>query len=177
MAWRPAQLLDIDRMVAISDAQAGPDIADFLTPDPAYLAENLAHAIIDRNFNAGTHCLQVYDTADRGIVAWTWLSRGAGAVYSRTPTAEAHMLHTDPTLSVRTRIQLVRSTLELWINWCEILEIPVLVSTTIRKEWRAFMRIHEQMGFEVRGSHAFKHIERNSNASNQNTNHSSTTAT
>jgi hypothetical protein len=159
MSWQPAQLADIDQMIQLSESNYQHEIDGFLTANPQELARNLAHAIIDRNFDLGTHLLQIYRT-DNQIRAWTWLSRGSGTVYSRTATAEAHILHLDLTLSPRTRIQMIRSTLQLWTEWCEILEIPVLVSTTIRSDWSPFMRLHQQAGFQVRGSHAFKLINR-----------------
>ena len=164
--WCPAQLTDIVEMVQLSQRCYQEEVDDLLTPDPARLTARLAHAIIDRNYNPGTEVIQISRNSQDQLVAWSWMGRGVGVDYAAEECAEAHVIHIDLTLSPRTRIKLINSLLDLWIEWCEILAIPILVSTTIRRDWQAFMRLHERRGFDVRGSHAFKRIERKSNASN-----------
>ena len=164
--WQPAELSDIMEMVQLSQHCYESEVDNLLTPDPAKLTARLAHAIIDRNHNPATEVVQIVRDQDNHLVAWSWMGRGVGVDYAAEECAEAHVIHIDLTLSPRTRIKLINSLLDQWIAWCEILAIPILVSTTIRRDWQAFMRLHERRGFDVRGSHAFKRIERKSNASN-----------
>ena len=164
--WTPAQLTDILEMVQLSQRCYQAEVDDLLTPDPARLTARLAHAVIDRNYNPATEIIQISRNSEGQLIAWSWMGRGVGVDYATEECAEAHVVHIDLTLSPRTRIKLINSLLDLWIEWCEILAIPILVSTTIRRDWQAFMRLHERRGFDVRGSHAFKRIERKSNASN-----------
>jgi hypothetical protein len=63
-------------------------------------------------------------------------------------------------LSVRSRIRLVREMIEQWELWCRCSGIGVLVSSTIRQDQTGFLRLHEQAGFTIRGSMAFKRIAR-----------------
>ena len=155
--WRPAQLIDIDAMIELSQHCYELELDNLLTSNPARLACNLAHAVINRNFNSGSQLIQTAWDQER-LVAWTWMGRGAGTDYTDEATAEAHILHVDLTLPASTRVRLINQTLDLWISWCEILNIPLLVSTSIRRDYEAFMRLHERKGFQVRGSHAFKRI-------------------
>jgi hypothetical protein len=164
--WRPAEFSDITEMVQLSQRCYQAEVDNLLTPDPARLTARLAHAIIDRNYNPGTEVVQISRDPQGQLIAWSWMGRGVGVDYAAEECAEAHVIHIDLNLSSRTRIKLINSLLDLWIEWCQILAIPILVSTTIRQDWQAFMRLHERRGFDVRGSHAFKRIERNSNASN-----------
>ena len=68
------------------------------------------------------------------------------------------MLHTDLTLSARQRLSIAVQALTFWQDWAFSLGIPVLVSTSIRQEQTAFMRLHEQLGFTLKGSIAYKRI-------------------
>lgn len=164
--WRPAEFSDIAEMVQLSQRCYQAEVDNLLTPDPARLTARLAHAIIDRNYNPATEVIQISRDPQGQLIAWSWMGRGVGVDYAAEECAEAHVIHIDLNLSARTRIKLINSLLDLWIEWCQILAIPILVSTTIRQDWQAFMRLHERRGFDVRGSHAFKRIERNRNASN-----------
>ena len=160
ITWRPAQLSDIAEMVQLSQRCYELEVDNLLTPDPARLAARLAHAIIDRDHNPATEVVQIVRDQEDRLVAWSWMGRGTGTDYCREECAEAHVLHLDLNLAARTRVQLILNILDQWIAWCEILEIPVLVSTSIRQDYEAFMRLHERKGFQVRGSHAFKRIKK-----------------
>jgi hypothetical protein len=70
--------------------------------------------------------------------------------------AVAEFAHVDLELPLRTRMTLTAQTLEIWIAWCELNNIPVLCSTTIRQDQTGFMRLHDQFGFLRRGSFAYR---------------------
>ena len=72
--------------------------------------------------------------------------------------AVGEFIHLDLNLTVRRRITLVAQVLEQWISWAEINQIPVLCSTSIREEQEAFMRLHDQYGFQRTGSFAYRRI-------------------
>lgn len=157
IVWTPVQLADVPRIVAFTSRHYLQELAGVLTVDLDRLCESIAHDVLRRNFNAGTAMIQQAHIADR-LVGWHWISLGSGTDYIQEATAEAHMLHIDLTLPARTRVRMITDTLQAWENWCRILEIPVLVSTTIRRDWQPFMELHRRRGYEVRGSHAFKRI-------------------
>jgi len=159
IAWRPAQLTDVPNLITLTNRYYLAELDGVLTVNLNKLCENLGHAILRRNFNVGTELIQMAEQDGR-LVAWTWLGRGAGTDYIDEVTAEAHMLHLDLTLPTRTRVRLINQTLDTWEAWCRTLEIPVLVSTTVRSDWQPFMELHRRRGYEVRGSHAFKKIEK-----------------
>jgi hypothetical protein len=157
ITWRPAQLADVPDMVMLTRRWYLTELEGVLNIDLDRLCESLGHAILRRNFNLGTEVIQLAHEDDR-LVAWTWAGRGSGTDYIADETAEAHMLHIDLSISARKRIRIIDTTLAAWEEWCRILEIPVLVSTTVREDWQPFMELHRRRGYVVRGSHAFKKI-------------------
>jgi len=64
-----------------------------------------------------------------------------------------------PTLSPKHRIALIAQMLAMWETWARVCKIPVIVSTSILPEQRAFMRLHEQQGYTVLGSYAYKRLK------------------
>lgn len=155
ITWRAAQLEDVDGMVALSKHFYSNELDPTFDINPPKFHSAIAAAIIRRNYNLGTEVLQLAHSDGR-LVAWTWMGRGLGLPYSETETAEAHIIHIDLGLSTRQRVRIINDTLETWENWCKILNIPVLISTSIRRDWLGFMELHRRRGWDVRGSHAFK---------------------
>jgi hypothetical protein len=92
------------------------------------------------------------------LMAWAWLVRGNYAVYSATESAEARFAHVALDLPTSTRIKLLAQTIQQWILWCHIHAIPVLISSSIREDQTAFMKLHERFGFIIRGSVAYKNV-------------------
>ena len=82
-------------------------------------------------------------------------------MYAHEELAEARFIHLDLTLSARKRITLTAQILQFWQAWCYACNIPVLVSTSIRTDQGAFMRLHQELGFTVRGSLAYLRINLN----------------
>jgi hypothetical protein len=72
--------------------------------------------------------------------------------------AEVLFAHVRLDQSVRVRILLIEQMIAQWQLWCQCAGIPVLVSSSIREDQTALLRLHERAGFTVRGSMAFKRI-------------------
>jgi hypothetical protein len=92
-------------------------------------------------------------------MAYAWLERGKFVAYSREEIAEAKVVHVDLTLPTTTKIRLVAQVLQQWILWTQLHAIPVLVSNTVRQEQKGFLKLHEDFGFTIRGSYAFKRLK------------------
>jgi len=156
--WRWADVRDIMPIVAMAQQQFQTEIDSILTPDPAVYAYNIDKAITTQRHTLDQTQLLVCYQGEK-LIAYTWISRGVYTDYSRDEIAEARFLHMDLDLSTRVRIQLCQEALDHWVKWCSSINIPVLVSTSIRRDQRAFLRLHERMGFDIRGSIAYKRIK------------------
>jgi hypothetical protein len=158
--WRQATFADIPALVEMAQQQFQTEIDEIFRPEPEVYAYNLALAITHQIYNAAHEQLVVaVDRTNNNLLAYAWIGRGTRTPYSSDEMAEAKIAHVDLTLPTRTRLQLVAQTLQHWINWTKALDIPVLVSTSIRSEQTAFMRLHTELGFKVRGSIGYLKIK------------------
>lgn len=157
--WSPAKHEDVEKILDLVAANYEFEIAGILEPNRPRMAYHLHRAVLQQIFEPNQILLTVAkDKTTDKIIAWAWLERGKFTVYAVEELATAEFAHVDLTLSMRQRITLIAQILEQWIFWCKCWNIPVLTSSSIRADQTAFMRLHEQFGFVVRGSIAYKKI-------------------
>jgi hypothetical protein len=75
--------------------------------------------------------------------------------YATEECAEGQFCHVDLNLPSIARIRVLAQVLQQWLLFCQIQQIPVLISSTIRADQAGFLRLHEQAGFTIRGSIAY----------------------
>lgn len=151
--WQLAQLTDVPDIVAMAQSHFQSEMDQIVVADPALFGRNISIAVLTQMHDARQEqVLVARDKTDDRLVAWAWISRGSYTTYSRDEMAEARFVHCDLRLPLRSRITITAQVLQQWYLWCMIGGIPVLVSSSIRSEQSAFMRLHEQAGFSVRGS-------------------------
>jgi hypothetical protein len=68
------------------------------------------------------------------------------------------MAHVDLSLSSKQRIRLVQDMLTIWENFANFAKVPIICSTTMRKDQNAFLKLHQRNGYDVRGSYAYKKL-------------------
>lgn len=156
--WRLAQFVDIDAIMKLCEINYGFEIGGVFTPDHNRFRKHLMLAITEQIFNPLSVQLIVAEI-DGVVVAYSWVTRNNWMTYAPEEVGEVLFCHLDLSLSSRDRINLIKEAIQQWELWCKICRIPVLVSSTIRSDQGAFLRLHEKMGFHVRGSFAFKRIE------------------
>jgi hypothetical protein len=91
-------------------------------------------------------------------VAYTWAQSGQRSPWSDDNMVVVKMAHVDLTLPSRDRIVLVKDMIRLWEAFALLSGTPIVCSTTMRRDQTAFLRIHERMGYDVRGSYAYKKV-------------------
>ena len=159
-SWSLAMPQDVPDIVRLVDTNYSQEIEDVIfTKNPTRLHYHLHRAIVDQVYGLNTQNISIArDRNSQKLLAWAWIERGKYTVYSDEEMAVAEFAHVDLELPLRTRMTLTAQTLEIWISWCEINQIPVLCSTTIREDQKGFMRLHDQFGFVRRGSFAYRKI-------------------
>jgi hypothetical protein len=70
-----------------------------------------------------------------------------------------HMAHVDPTMSSRSRITLLKDMLDIWERFAQMTNTPIIASSTIREEQQAFLKLHEQRGYIIKGSTAYLRVD------------------
>ena len=154
--WAVAGHADIEDILDLVAQNYEHEIDGILTASRPRMCYHLHRAILEQTFEPERQLVSIArDKESLKLLAWAWLERGKYTVYAAEEMAVAEFLHVDLTLSARTRITLCAQVLLQWIAACEACNIPVLCSTTIRDDQQAFIRLHDRLGFKVRGSFAY----------------------
>lgn len=154
--WSKAGHQDVEDILDLVAQNYQDEINGILIPSRSRMAYHLHKSILQQTFDPHQVLItQARHKETHKLLAWAWLERGKFTVYALEELATAEFIHVDLTTTARQRITLIAQTLQQWIDWCKAWRIPVLTSSSIRDDQRAFMRLHEQFGFVVRGSIAY----------------------
>lgn len=156
--WRAAAGTDVTSIVAMAEQHFQQEIDRIFTPDPHAYARNVTLAVVNQFYNPLKELFSVAYDAEGRLLAYTWASRGERAPWSDDEMAVIRMAHVDLAISPRQRVRLVKDMLGLWETWAHYCGVAILCSTTMRREQDSFLRLHQQAGFDVRGSFAYKRL-------------------
>ena len=92
------------------------------------------------------------------VIAYVRAGRKERAPWSDDEMVVVRMAHVDLALPTRTRIRLIQDMIGLWEQWALLCQVPIVCSSTVRGDQAAFLRIHAQQGYDVRGSYAYKRL-------------------
>lgn len=155
--WSIAGYEDVDGIMSISREHFKWEASSVFPIDETRFRKHLLVTMVEQAHNLLS--VQLIVARHEGvIIAYSWLTRGNWMTYSNSEVGEVLFAHVNLDLSPRVRVKLLREMITQWELWCKICSIPVLVSSTIRSDQGAFLKIHQKMGFDVRGSFAFKKI-------------------
>ncbi len=157
--WQSTSGTDVQPIVDMAVAHFQTEIDSVFTPDPIVYARNLTLATVQQFYNPRAELLKVAkeQQTDR-ILAYTWAIRGERSPWSDEEMICAKMAHVDLSLPVRQRLRLITGMILLWETWARECSVPVLCSTTMRREQDGFLSIHRRLGYDVRGSYAYKRL-------------------
>jgi len=160
-AWHLATESDVADIVEMAQSFYQAEIEDLFVPRPDVMAYSLHRGLVEQNYSlAREQIIVARDKTTKELLAWAWCKRGIYLPYAVEEVAEAAFAHVKLTLPQRTRITMLAQTIQQWVLWCHLHSIPVLISSSIRAEQTAFMRLHETFGFRVNGSLAYKRINK-----------------
>jgi hypothetical protein len=172
MEWKLAHpLRDVEDIVEMADTIFGHEADGILTRDPAVFRHRVTMATTEQVFNKGREFIAVcrgegyinkgwyVEFAEDKLLGYCWFDRGGYTTYSNEEISNAKFHHLDLNLPVRTRVKLLNQMIDQHILWAHNWGIPVVCSTSIRKEHDGFMRIHAKRGFQVNGSYAWGRTE------------------
>ena len=157
--WDLAQYSDVEDMYQMAKQHFEGEMDTIFTINDAGYKYALDISTSHQRHNLAYEQLLVCrDKTTNKLLAYSWLGRGHRTPYSNDEMAEARMAHTDLTLTGRQRIHILVQMISYWETWTLACDIPVLVSTSIRKDQTVFLRLHERLGFVVRGGICYKRI-------------------
>lgn len=156
--WRPANGTDVPNIVKMAETHFQSEIDNIFTPEPVVYSHNVTLAIVNQFYNPLTCLFSVcYDDSNQ-LLAYTWATRGEKAPWSDNEMIVIRMAHVNLSLSTKLRIRLITDMLLLWEQYASLCQVPIICSTTMRKDQHAFLKLHEKHGYDVRGSYAYKRI-------------------
>ena len=157
--WESTTGLDIPHMVAMSKDHFETEIDLIFTPDPIAGARNLTQATVAQFYNPQSELLKVAKETETGrILAYTWAIRDEKMPWSDEAMISVKMAHVDLSLPVRQRLRLVTGMILQWETWARECGVDIVCSTTMRRDQAGFLEIHKKLGYDVRGSFAYKRL-------------------
>ena len=158
--WQLAQFSDVDDIIKLFNYYSH-EIDAFTTYNPDLLTFNIKQNIVKQNYQLSqTQIIVARDKITNELISWAWCKRGFHMPYSDEEAAEAAFAHVNLDLPNRQRITILAQIIQQWILWAHLHSIPVLISSSVRQEQIAFMRLHKLFGFDIHGSIAFKRIDK-----------------
>lgn len=157
--WRAAQGPDIPVIIDLimrNYEQDGTGVTDI---NPVEGSRNLMFAIVNQMYSPKKEMITVAEfTEDKTILAFTWCQRDVRQPWSTEEMIVPKLLSVDLGLTARCRMALCVQAMLTWERWAQICKVSTINSSSMRHDWQAFMHLHELMGYDVRGSMAFKRL-------------------
>lgn len=158
--WKSASGLDVIHILAMARAHFETEIDKIFEPDPVAYSRNITLGIVNQFYNPGTELIKVAKDTESGcIVAYVWAKRGVRSPWSDQEMIMVQMAHVDLNQSTRARVKLIKDMIEIWEQWGQDHDIPIVCSTTMRNDQQGFLELHRRMGYDVRGSYCYKNIK------------------
>jgi hypothetical protein len=158
--WQATTGADVPAIVQMAQMHFETEIDLIFTPDPIAYSRNLTLATVRQFFNAGTELVRVArEVGSDRLLAYTWAIRGDRAPWSDDEMVAVRMAHVDLELPVRQRLRLITEMVVLWESWAREYSVPIVCSTTMRRDQAGFLNMHRRLGYDVRGSYAYKRLE------------------
>ena len=157
--WRPAAGPDTESITAMAQSHFGLETDQIFRNDPVEYSRNVLLATVNQFYNPKKELLSVaVHTETQQILAYTWAMRGQYAPWSSEEMVAVRIAHVNLKLSPRGRIHLLAQMIRMWETWAQACDIKIICSTTMRGDQTAFMHLHRDAGYSVRGSIAYKRL-------------------
>lgn len=126
--------------------------------NPNVLAHHIVTALVNQYYTGRSDLVVLTRNNNNKLLAYTWV-KVQTTPWSTEEVLNVSMAHVDPNLSVRQRVLLIKDMLTIWERFAQIAQIPLISSNTLRQEQRSFLKIHQQQGYIIRGSWAYKRVD------------------
>lgn len=156
--WRPAMGNDVTAIVAMAESHFQTEIDQIFTPDPTVYARNITMAVVNQFYQPTSELISIAVDPDQTLLAYTWAKAHQRAPWSDDNMVSISMAHVNLNLPARTRVALLKDMLGIWDQFAFYAQHPIICSTTMRNDQAAFLKLHAQHGYDVRGSYAYKRI-------------------
>jgi len=156
--WMPATGNDVQNIVNMAESHFQSEIDTIFKPEPIVYSRNITLAVVNQFYSPLSELLSVCKDDTGKLLAYTWAKSTECASWSDDKMVVIKMAHVDLSQTSKTRITLIKDMMNIWENFAKLCQVPIICSTTMRKEQNAFLKLHERNGYDVRGSYAYKKL-------------------
>jgi len=156
--WQPATGQDIPDIVAMAEQHFQLEIDTIFKPEPVVYSRNITMAVVNQFYLPSLELISVARDSNGKLIAYTWARADERAPWSDDVMVVVRMAHVDLNLSPKLRVKLVIDMINLWEGFARLAGVPIICSTTMRNDQTAFLKLHSKMGYDVRGSYAYKKL-------------------
>lgn len=156
--WKQANGADVPDIVKMAEDNFQREIDTIFTPDPIAYARNISLSIVSQFYLPMTELLYVARDDSGKLLAYTWAKSRDYAAWSDDQMVAIRMVHLDLDLSPRMRVKLIVEMMDMWEQFAHAAGAPIICSNTMRHDQGAFLKLHQRMGYDVRGSYAYKRL-------------------
>ena len=154
MKWQLVDpIRDVDRVIGTFRGQYEGE-SGVLGYDEGFIRKNMTVCATVQMFDKGKEYFAYLEGVDK-LLGFCWFDRGGYATYSTKEISHSKFHFIDLTLPIKQRIKILNAMIDQHLLWADTWGIPVVCSTSIRKDFEGFMRVHEKRGFTVNGSYAW----------------------
>ena len=92
------------------------------------------------------------------MLGYTWAVRGQYSPWSKEEMIGIRIAHVNQNCTQRQRIFMCAQMIRMWEVWARAIEVNIICSSTVRTEQTAFLNLHRQAGYDIRGSICYKRL-------------------
>ena len=157
--WMPATGADVQDIVSMAEANFQTEIDTIFTPEPIAYARNVMLSVVSQFYLPTTEFLYIArENLTNKLLCYTWAKSRDYAAWSDDQMVAIRMVHLDLNLSARLRVKLIVEMMNMWEQFAQAAGAPIICSNTMRHDQTAFLKLHARMGYDVRGSYAYKRL-------------------
>ena len=157
--WAPAAGTDCQDITDMALIDFGRESDTIFENDPIEYQRNIMRAIVNQFYNPKLELVSVARNPTTGsLLAYTWAVRGEYSPWSKEEQVAVRIAHVDQQLSDRNRIFLCAQMIRMWETWAQACDIKIICSSTMRRDQTGFLRLHEEAGYDMRGSVCYKRL-------------------
>jgi hypothetical protein len=156
--WRFAEREDIEGLIEASIKYFHEEGTGIYTIDPDYLRFRFDVAITTQKHNLAAGVLFIVEQQGK-ILGYSWVEHTGNNFWSQEKLCEVKLAYIDFNLPARTRVKIAAQMIDKCMRWATASDMDLLVSVTSRVEQGAFMRLHSEYGFVVRGNSAYLRLK------------------
>lgn len=156
--WDRAQGTDVTPIMDLTREYFQGEATDIWSIDEQHFARSITVDIVNQFFNPGSAFVAVAKNDQGQLQGYVWAERGIRTVWSSEEMIAIKIVHMDMRLSTRDRVRMVKEMIEIWEMWARSIGVNIVCSSTMRGDQAGFIRLHQQAGYDCRGSICYKRL-------------------